>query len=407
MPHDDDPLKRYSDFNGKPTVVYPWSDAGLCHAIKIKEHLGRKGFLRSGLSSSGDGPLQGEGGLVVDFSCFARIEVRKTDGDGITIEVEAGASTQQLADALIRNNAFLPLGDNPVQSVVASVLSGRPGHFDRSMGRLRDHVESLAVITPQGELARFSKGDGEFDSVLDGTLGGAIKAITFSAVASSKPVEMMGAGFLYATADFEAAIRLLTHPGITPTMDLSVHAYHDVFGVIVVAVKIAGKPADHDRMAEVLDQLKSNREGPAREGTETRVGRVQASSPAEIVDLTVKGGLSGGHYVDRSLAAKHYEKVVAREDFDSFRTSFVRSMTVALAETRSGKAPRVAGSLRLSLDNQQNIVVSADVFLPKERGDAEVRFDGTATRLLGKNVMSRPRLAAQNLDRRRVFRAST
>ena len=53
--HDDDPLSKYSDFSGKPTVVYPWSDAGLCQAIRIKEHLAGKGFLRSGLSSSGDG----------------------------------------------------------------------------------------------------------------------------------------------------------------------------------------------------------------------------------------------------------------------------------------------------------------------------------------------------------------
>ncbi len=91
VPHDDDPLKRYSDFDGKPTVVYPRSDEGLCHAIKLKQHLGNRGFLRSGLSSSGDGPLQAEGGLVVDFSCFTRIAVGKTGRDGkITIEVEAG-----------------------------------------------------------------------------------------------------------------------------------------------------------------------------------------------------------------------------------------------------------------------------------------------------------------------------
>src|SRR5262245_54812848 len=109
--HDDDPLKRYSDFDGKPTVVYPRSDEGLRHAIKIRQHLGNKGFLRSGLSASGDGPLQGDGGLVVDFSCFTRIEVRKTDRakGRVAIEVEAGADTQQLADALIANNAFLPL----------------------------------------------------------------------------------------------------------------------------------------------------------------------------------------------------------------------------------------------------------------------------------------------------------
>jgi FAD/FMN-containing dehydrogenase len=387
VPHDDDPLKRYSDFDGKPTVVYPWSDAGLCHAIKIKEHLGRKGFLRSGLSASGDGPLQGEGGLVVDFSCFTRIEFRKTDGE-ITIEAGAGASTQQLADALIQNNAFLPLGDNPVQSVVASVLSGRPGTFDRSMGRLRDHVESLAVITPQGEPTRFNKGSGEFDSILDGTFGGAIKAITFSAVAG-KAVEMMCARFVYAQSDFEAAIRLLGHPGIAPGMDLSVHACHGLHGVIVVSVSIAGKPADHDRMAQVLDQLESYREGPA--GAETRVNRVQASSPAEIVALTVKGGPSGSHHVDRSLVARHYEKTVARADFESFRTPFVRSMTLALAQAPGGKAPRVVGSLRMSLDGRQNVVVSADAFLPKEPGDAEIGFEQAATQLLGKHVMSRPR----------------
>jgi FAD/FMN-containing dehydrogenase len=395
VPHDDDPLKRYSDFDGKPTIVYPRSDEGLCHAIKIKEHLGNKGFLRSGLSSSGDGPLQGGGGLVVDFSRFTRIEVRKTDRDGeITIEVEAGANTQQLADALIRNNAFLPLGDNPVQSVVASVLSGRPGTFDRSMGRLRDCIESLAVITPQGEPARFNKGDGEFDSILDGTFGGAIKAITFSAV-TGKAVEMMCARFVYAQADFEAAIRLLGHPGITPTMDLSVHAYHDLLGVIVVAVTIAGKPADHDRMAQVLDQLESYREGPT--GEETRVNRVQASSPAEIVALTVKGGPSGSHHVDRSLVARHYERVVARKDFESFRTPFVRSMTTALAQTPGGKAPRVVGSLRLSLDDGQNVVVGADAFLSKEPGDAEIRFEQAATRLLGRHAISRPR--AQQMAR--------
>ena len=265
VPHDDDPLKRYSDFDGKPTVVYPWSDEGLCHAIKLKQHLGNKGFLRSGLSSSGTARFRVEAGsLSISPASRASRSARPTATERITIEVEAGASTQQLADALIGNNAFLPLGDNPVQSVVASVLSGRPGTFDRSMGRLRDHVESLAVITPQGEPARFNKGGGEFDSILDGTFGGAIKAITFSAV-TGKAVEMMRARFVFAQADFEAAIGLLGHPGIAPGMDLSVHAYHDKLGVIVVSVSIAGKPADHDRMVQVLDQLESYREGPAGE----------------------------------------------------------------------------------------------------------------------------------------------
>ncbi len=257
------------------------------------------------------------------------------------------------------------------------------------MGRLRDHVASLAAITPRGEPARFKKGDGEFDSILDGTFGGAIKAITFSAV-TGKAVEMMRTRFVFAQADFEAAIGLLGHPGIAPGMDLSVHAYHDKLGVIVVSVSIAGKPADHDRMVQVLEQLESYREGPAG-GGEARLKRVQASSPAEIVAMTVDGGPSGSHYVDRSLVARHYEKSVARESFELFRTPFLRHMATALAQASGGKAPRVVGSLRLSLDDRRNIVVSADAFLPRRPRDEEIRFEEAATRLLGKHVISRPR----------------
>src|SRR5262249_17942292 len=158
---------------------------------------------------------------VVDCSCFTRIAAGAGADGRVSIEVEAGATTRQLADTLIRHDALLPLGHNPVQSVVASVLSARPGAFDRSMGRLRDHVESLAVITPQGELKRVNKGDREFGSILDGTFGGAIKAITFSAITSDQAVAVMCTRFLYARAEFETAIGLLAHPGIAPGMDLS------------------------------------------------------------------------------------------------------------------------------------------------------------------------------------------
>ena len=100
VPHRDDPHNRYSDFTGDPLVLYPWSDAGLGHAVQLKEQLGANGFLRSGLSSSGDGPVETGGGVVVDLTGFTRIEVR-----GNSIEVEAGATTRQLADALVQTSS--------------------------------------------------------------------------------------------------------------------------------------------------------------------------------------------------------------------------------------------------------------------------------------------------------------
>jgi hypothetical protein len=181
-------------------------------------------------------------------------------------------------------------------------------------------------------------------------------------------VKVMSARFLYAREDFEAALRLLGEADIPPGMDLSVHAYHDTLGVIVVQVTVAGKSADHDRMTALLESYED----------------VAVTSPAEIVG----GRLSGGHYVDRSLAARHYERRV--EDFESFRGPFLERLVVALAEPPGGKAPRVAGSLRLSLDGSRNVVVSADVFLPTDPGDAEVRLERVATRVLGPHVTSRP-----------------
>jgi FAD/FMN-containing dehydrogenase len=45
----------------------------------------------------------------------------------------------------------------------------------------------------------------------------------------------------------------------------------------------------------------------------------------------------------------------------------------------------------LSLDTGQNVVVSADAFLPRRPGDAEIRLEQAATSLLGTHVISRPR----------------
>lgn len=392
----DDPLGKYSDFEGNPTIVYPWSDQGLRHAVKLKESYGRKGFLRSGLSSSGDGGHDGGGALVVDLSCFTGIEVRgpnRDKGKTITITVEAAVNTRQLANELIRANAFLPLGDNPVKSVVSSVLSGNPGYFDRSMGSLRDYVEEFEVITSQGDVAHVKKGEDEFHSILDGTFGGAIKAIAFSAMTSSKAVKVMRASFVYAKEDLDAAIALLNHQRISETMDISVHAYHHAYGVGIVSVTMAGKSGDHGHMKAVLGQM----------GTEKHLHRVEASSPAEIVELILEGGLSGNPYVDRNLVCKHYYKLVELKDFDSFKTSFVNDMATALRDKSGGYRPQVVGSVRLSRDNEKNLAVSADVFSPKVQRNAEIQFNRVARRSLGQPVKSKPHVAA----RKRALRKRT
>ncbi len=401
----DDPNSKYTDFDGNPTILYPWSEEGLRHAVRLREALGENAFLRSGLSSSGDGRRPAEGGLVVDLSNFCDIEVTKTkaaaDVDhSVAITVGAAAKNSQLADELVRANAFLPLGDNPVKSVVSSLLSEQPGYFERSMGPLRDYVDELQVITPEGDVARVEKGDGDFDSVLDGDFGGVIKTIAFSAVpASREAVHVTRASSVYTHDDFDAALGLLRHEDVSETMDLSVHAHHYAYGLGLVSVTVAGRPEDDDRIRGVVDRLMSlhrRRQGKgwSARRTERMVQRLEARSPAEIVELILEGGLSGNPYVDRNLVCTHHHRVVPLDELDSFRASFMEDLVNTLGGNGAGAAPDVLGSVRSSLGAEGNVVVNADVFLPRAQTEAETEVARFADKRLGAPIQSRPHLAA-------------
>ena len=104
----DDPNSKYTDFDGNPIILYPWSDKGLQHAVKLRERLGKNGFLRSGLSSSGDDRRSAEGGLVVDLSYFSNIQVAESlnADDCLPVTADAAVRNSQLARALVQANAF-------------------------------------------------------------------------------------------------------------------------------------------------------------------------------------------------------------------------------------------------------------------------------------------------------------
>ncbi|MEM7354293.1 MAG: FAD-binding protein [Acidobacteriota bacterium] len=398
----DDPYSKYTDFDGNPTILYPWSEEGLRQAVMLRQAMGPKGFIRSGLSSSGDGRTEADGGLVIDLSHFCDIEVAKTTLDGqdaLTITVGAAAKTSQLAEELVRANAFLPIGDNPVKSVVSSLLSDQPGYFDRSMGRLRDYVETLHVITPQGDVARVSKGDNALDSILDGAFGGVIQSVAFSAVpASREAIHVTRASLVYSRQDFEDALGLLHLEELSETMDITVSAHHDAYGLGIVSVTAAGRPDDRDQVDVVMDRLMSchrqrrGQDWTARQ-TARMVQRVEARNPGKITALILEGGLSGNLYVDRNLICRHYNRVVSLKDFDALRASFTDDLVSALGVEGTGASSDVLGSVRLSLDNTGNLVVNADVFWPA------AQMDSLGSASLGRSIRSKPHLAA--LERHR------
>ena len=398
----DDPRSKYTDFDGNPTILYPWSEKGLQQAVQLRESLGERGFLRSGLSASGDGRRSAQGGLVVDLSHFSDIEITQApEVDApVMFTVGAAAKTSQLADELVRANAFLPLGDNPVKSVVSSLLADEPGYFDRSMGHLRDYVDALHVVTPQGDAVRIERGDDTFDSMLEGVSGGVIQTIVFAAVpAARQAIRVVRASFVYTHRDFEAALGLLRHDAISETMDVSVHAHHDAYGLGLVSVTVAGLPADRDRADAVLDAMtalhqQSRGKGWSMRQSERMVHRVEARSPAEIIELVLEGGMSGNPYVDRNLVCTHHRQTVALDDFDTFQTSFMKSLEDAFGSELSGASPDVLGSVRLSLGPDADLAVDVHVFLPRTPSASETTFVELSSRALGVPVQSKPQVAA-------------
>jgi len=403
MPQANDPNSKYSDFDGNPLILYPWSEEGLQQAVKIREALGQKGFIRSGLSSSGDDRRSAEGGLVVDLSYFSSIEAAKPSGieESVQITVGAAARNSQLAKELIRVNAFLPIGDNPVKSVVSSLLSDRPGYFDRSMGHLRDYVDRLHAIAPQGDVVSISKDDPDFDSVMDGSFGGVIETISFSAVpAARKVVRLVRASSVYTHENFAAALDLIHHPDISDTMDVSIHTHHIAYGLIVISVTVTGRPDDDDKMNAVIDaivdrwmRLRQQRDGSFARQTKRLIQRVEAETPAEIIRLILEGGIADNPYLDHNLICKHYNQVVSQDNFES--SSFIDDLKHAFLVSGRRNPPKIFGSLRLSLTSEENLVINTDIFLPTEQTEVETRFLRFINQMLGEPLQSQSRTVEQ------------
>ena len=403
VPQVNDPNSKYTDFDGNPLILYPWSEEGLQQAVKIREALGPKGFIRSGLSSSGDDRRSAEGGLVVDLSYFSNIETARPADIEESVQITVGAATRnsRLAKELMRVNAFLPLGDNPVKSVVSSLLSDQPGYFDRSMGRLADYVDELQVITPQGDAVSINKEDDNFDSVLNGSFGGVIEKISFSAVpAARKVVRLVRATTVYTHENFGAALDLLQQQDISDTMDVSVHTHHIAYGLIVISVTVDGRPEDDERMNAVIDAivdrwviLHQERQGGSTRQIRGLIQRVEAETPAEIMKLILEGGISDNPYIDPNLICKHYNQVVSLDEFDP--SSFLDNLKNAFGLSGRRNPPKVFGSLRLSLTREENIAINTDIFLPTEQTEVETEFVNFASRMLGEPLQSQPRTVEQ------------
>ena len=138
----------------RPTVLIPVSTADVERALRLAQAANRRVFIRSGGNIStidlgkSAGGVSEPGPAIVSMEEFGGVDVVAQ-----RITVGAAATTADLAETLVESGLFLPLDDNPSQSIVSCVLSADASPFLRSgtgLGSLRNAVVEAEVVPIEG-----------------------------------------------------------------------------------------------------------------------------------------------------------------------------------------------------------------------------------------------------------------
>ncbi len=161
-----------------PTVVTGWG-GGAGAALSIMRPDGLES-LRAGLELASNGAIargmgrsygdaaQLSGGLAIDTTLLKQMEL---DSQAGTVTAQAGVTVGELLDALLPLGWMVPVvpGTQHV-SVGGAIASDIHGKNHGAAGTFGSHVETLSLLTADGELRELSPGSP--DGLFEATLGG-------------------------------------------------------------------------------------------------------------------------------------------------------------------------------------------------------------------------------------------
>jgi decaprenylphospho-beta-D-ribofuranose 2-oxidase len=146
------------------TVHTAGSDAEL---VRLVTDAGSRGVLARGLGRSYGDAAQNGGGVVVDMT--ARDRVLSVDSQTALVEVEAGASLDQLMRHLLPLGLFVPVSPGTRQvtvgGAIAADIHGKNHHVDGSFGR---HVVALDLLCADGTIRELTPGSDLFWATVGG-----------------------------------------------------------------------------------------------------------------------------------------------------------------------------------------------------------------------------------------------
>ncbi|MDC0743193.1 FAD-binding oxidoreductase [Polyangium mundeleinium] len=241
------------EFRSKPTVLIPESTVDVERALRLARAADRHVFVRSGHSVSST-DVSKSAAAIVSMEAFRDIDVGAQ-----LVTVGAAATTAEVAKKLANKSLFLPLDDNPTQSIVSAVLSMDGSPFPRSgagLDSLRGAVAEAEVVPIDGDdagIAKILRND-ELRDLWAGSRRGVITRLVFDAAAWKTDESERWMQFWmtpYDPSAFATLCDALFRPGgsaVPKHVDLTVRVTSAAFSMKLVILRITGH-GDADRKA--------------------------------------------------------------------------------------------------------------------------------------------------------------
>jgi len=361
-----------AEFHAQPIILIPESIEDVERALRLAQAASRRVFIRSGRSiSTADvtksaavtraaaATVSKPGIAVVSLEAFRGIDV-----SGHRVTVGAAVTTGCLAKKLAEKGLFLPLDDNPTQSIVSTVLSMETSPFFRSgtgSGPLRNAVVEVAATPIEGVGAGRSKmfRNKALRQILTGGRPAVITKLVFDAEAaktdkSDRWMQVWTA--IYERKTFAALCDALFGAG-APTfpehVDLSVRVTSAAFAMKLVIIRITGH--GDAKIAAAIVQTAFKR---------TKLAVLESKQVAGA-------GLSVATWVATGAGEAALGEIPARfgsnaapRSFSKFRSAFLSAIDFAIGvnpRTSHKRAPRVRAWGELQLAPGGGVLARAEV----------------------------------------------